>query len=224
MKVPSPLSKCLPAEPVRPERSTAETAERAFGGSGGEALTRFSRNLADGWGPGNLEKAYSTQPPEPPKDSRDAVGTIWRSVAAFGGPAPPARAAGLVSEPAVSRKPGVFSLGAKLRTRAGAWFACPAIRTLVLSGHTGQRGRKQADPAPSRPGSSRDGPFPLRVPGLQPGVPLQAFENSGLTGGVRRRVRSLARGIRPILRLLGARVYERQTARTRVFLWPGVAA
>ncbi len=137
---------------------------------------------------------------------------------------PLARAAGKVSEPASGALPGSAPPRAPSSAPAGSWPARLAVRARGRSSHTGQGGRRQGDPAPRRPASCQDGPRPLRVPGFRPEVPLQAFENSGLTGGVRRRVRSLARGIRPILRLLTARVSQHRGTRVRVPFAPAEAA
>jgi hypothetical protein len=106
--------------------------------------------------------------------------------------APPARAARKVSEPASGTRPRSPSPLAVSPTFARTRSAGHALPACGSAGHTGQRGRKQADPGPPRPGGCRDGPFPLRASGLQPGAPLQAFENAGLAGRVRRGVRMLS--------------------------------
>ena len=184
------------AEPGRRcKNSTTKTAEGAFDGFGGEAKARFSRNCADGRRLGISEKASSTQPPKPPKVSPEYVEIIGPWVAALGGPTPPARAARKVLEPASGGRP---RLGLPVRRAArvrGAWPAGPAAGPSADWPTPGNVGQDQG----LRPRSARVAPattrFARRVPGFRPGVPLQAFENSGLAGRVRRGVRMFLRGV-----------------------------
>jgi len=139
-------------------------------------------------------------------------------------PAPPRRAARKVLEPASGACFGSASRRAASPVPAGSWPGGPGARALWRSGDCGQRRPTPGPRAPLCPGSADNAPPRLRVPGRQPGAVQVAFCNEELTGGVRRRVRSLARRIRPLPQLLTARVRQRQGARTRVFLWPAEAA
>lgn len=216
MKLPSPRLMDLPAEPEgRNEDSTTKTAEEAFGGFGGEGLARISRNFPDGWRPESLEKAYPTQPPEPPKGSPEGAAAIKSCVAAYGRQTPPSRAARKVWDSASGALLVSASPRAVLPVFARAWPGGLAVPAQRRSAHTSQRGRRRGRPALRLPnGYLRRQRLP-RVRGVQPGVPLQAFENLGLRGGVRRSVRCLARGTLPILRLLTAPVSRRTRARPR---------
>jgi hypothetical protein len=140
------------------------------------------------------------------------------------GLAPPLRAARKVCEPASETRLRSASRRAVALVPAGSWPGGPAARALGRSAYSGQRRRRRGRPASLLPSGCRPRQQLLRDPGLQPGALLQAFENSALVGGVRRRVRCFARGIRPILRLLIARVSKQREPRTRVFLWPAEAA
>ncbi len=140
----------------------------------------------------------------------------WRNKS----PAPPARAARKIPRPICGAAHGSASPLVVSAAHAEAWPSAPAARALQRSRHRGQRTRTRGRPGPRSPGGcwSRRG-LP-RFPGLEPGTPLQSFENSGVTGGVRRRVRSFALGVRAVLRLLAARVIPQREVRERVFLRP----
>lgn len=129
-------------------------------------------------------------------------------------PAPPSRAAGTVSESA-SACLGSALLRTVSPATLGTWHGGPAARALGRSAHTGRRVRTSGSLASSHPSSRRLPKLLQRVPGLTPDAPLQAFENSGLAGRVRRCVRLLTGGRGPILGSLAAHVRQRTGPRPR---------
>jgi len=131
----------------------------------------------------------------PPKPDTHGFPGRNQELAGEHGSTPAPRAAGKVSEVASGTRPGSAFRHAVLPITARPGSGGPAARALERSSHSGQRRRTRGRPASQLPSGCRSRPQLLRVPGVQPGAPLQAFENSGLAGRVRRGVRMFLRGV-----------------------------